>query len=87
MVKAWSRRLAGALADFVGTLTDRAPWAVRRTKATYRLAEDMALHGALNFGNQLSQLLRLNGQIAPIHSRSDGVRRALRTDMGDREPG
>jgi hypothetical protein len=75
--------LAGALADFVGTLTDRAPWAVRRTKATYRLAEDMALHGALNFGNQLNQLLRLNGQLAPIHSRSEGVKRALKTDIAD----
>ena len=64
--------LAEATAAFAKTLTDRAPWAVRRTKSTYRLAEDMALHGALNFGNQLNQLLRLNGQLAPIHSRSEG---------------
>ena len=78
-------RLAAETAAFVGILTDRAPWAVRRTKTTYRLAEDMALHGALGFGNQLNQLLRLNGQIAPIHSRSEGVKRALKTDIADEE--
>ncbi len=78
--------LAEATAAFVGTLTDRAPWAVRRTKTTYRLAEDMALHGALNFGNQLNQLLRLNGQIAPIHSRSERVKRALKTDIAEEAP-
>ncbi len=75
--------LAEEVAAFVGTLTERAPWAVRRTKTTYRLAEDMALHGALNFGNQLNQLLRLNGQLAPIHSRSAGVKRALKSDIAD----
>ncbi len=78
--------LAEATAAFVGTLTDRAPWAVRRTKTTYRLAEDMALHGALSFGNQLNQLLRLNGQLAPIHSRSEGVKRSLKTDIAEESP-
>ena len=43
----------------------------------------MALHGALNFGNQLNQLLRLNAQLAPIHSRSEDVRQALKTDSAD----
>ena len=73
------------MADFVGTLTDRAPRAVRRTEAAYRLAEDMALNGAPDFSNQLNQLLRLNGQIAPIHSRSEGVKRALKTDIAEGE--
>ncbi len=59
---------------FVATLTGREPWAIKRTKSTYRLAEDMALHGALNFGNQLNQLLRLNGQIEPVHSHNDDVK-------------
>ena len=45
----------------------------------------MALHGALNFGNQLNQLLRLNGQIAPVHSRSEGVKRSLKTDIANEE--
>lgn len=44
----------------------------------------MALRGALNFGNRLNRLLRLNGRIAPIHSRSKGVKRALRTDISRR---
>ena len=57
--------------------------AVRFTKTTYQLAEDMALHDALSFGNQLNQLLRLNGQLAPTHSRSEGVKRALETDISN----
>ena len=47
------------------------------------LAGDMALHGALGFGNQLNRLLRLNGRIAPIYSRSEGVKRALKTDIAE----
>ena len=43
----------------------------------------MALNGAPNFGNQPNQLLRLNGQIAPIHSRSEGVKQALKTDIAE----
>ncbi len=51
------------------------------------LAEDMAVHGALNFGNRLNQVLRPNGRHATHHRRSDGVRLALRTDMEEGEPG
>lgn len=72
-------------ASFVTTLTQRVPWAIRRTKQTYRLAEDMALHGALNFGNQLNQLLRLNGQIAPVHSHDGGVKSNLKTDIAQKD--
>lgn len=75
--------LAEETAGFVGTLTSREPWAIKRTKSTYRLAEDMALHGALNFGNQLNQLLRLNGQIAPVHSHDASVKQDLKTDITD----
>lgn len=74
-----------ATAAFVKTLTDRMPWAVKRTKSTYRLAEDMALHGALNLGNQLNQLLRLNGQIAPVHSHDGDVKQNLKTDIAGQE--
>jgi enoyl-CoA hydratase/carnithine racemase len=73
--------LAEATADFVKILTARMPWAIKRTKSTYRLAEDMTLHGALNFGNQLNQLLRLNGQIAPIHSHDADIKQNLKTDI------
>ena len=51
------------------------------------LAEDMAVHGALNLGNRLNRLLRPNGRHAPFHSRSDGVRQAHRTDMEEGERG
>jgi len=67
-----------ATRNFAATLTGRMPWAIRRTKSTYRLAEDMALHGALNFGNQLNQLLRLNGQLMSVHSGDASAKDALK---------
>ena len=69
--------------EFAKNLTDRAPWAIRRTKSTYRLTEDMALHGALNFGNQLNQLLRLNGQIEPVHSHDAAAKDGLKSRISD----
>ncbi len=77
--------LATVTGDFAATLTDRAPWAIKRTKSTYRLAEDMALHGALNFGNQLNQLLRLNGQIAPVHSHNADVKSGLTDNISGKD--
>ena len=77
--------LAAVTGEFVDTLTSRAPWAIQRTKSTYRLAEDMALHGALNFGNQLNQLLRLNGQIQGVHSGDAGVKNALSNSISGEE--
>jgi len=70
---------------FVSTLTERAPWAIQRTKSTYRLAEDMALHGSLNFGNQLNQLLMLNSQIESIHSGDAGARGAIRNNLSGKD--
>ncbi len=43
----------------------------------------MALNGAPNFGNQRNRLLHLNGRIAPVHSRSEGVKQALKTDIAE----
>ncbi len=77
--------LAETTTAFVKTLTERMPWAIKRTKSTYRLAEDMALHGALNFGNQLNQLLRLNGQIAPVHSHDADIKSNLKTDIAEQD--
>ncbi|MEE2689582.1 MAG: enoyl-CoA hydratase/isomerase family protein [Pseudomonadota bacterium] len=73
--------LSETTAEFVRTLTNRMPWAVKRTKSTYRLAEDMPLQGALNFGNQLNQLLRLNGQLAPVHSHNLKAKQGLKADI------
>lgn len=77
--------LTRAALDFAKTLTDRAPWAIKRTKSTYRLAEDMALHGALNFGNQLNQLLRLNGQLEPVHSHDAAAKDGLKSRISDKD--
>ena len=70
-------RLMEAALEFAGALTDKAPWAVRRTKSTYRLAEDMPVQGAMNFGNQLNQLLMLNSQIETIHSGDSRTKDAI----------
>ena len=43
----------------------------------------MALNGALGFGNQSNRLLRPNGRVAPVHSRSEGVKQALKTDIAE----
>lgn len=67
--------------DFVTTLTDLAPWAVQRTKSTYRMAEDMDLTGAMHIGNQLNQLLRLNGQLEAVHSGDANVKNAIKGDL------
>ena len=71
--------------EFAASLTDKAPWALRRTKSTYRLAEDMAVHGAMNFGNQLNQLLMLNSQIESIHSGDSRAKGAIQRNISKPE--
>lgn len=74
---AWGlvNRLAesGALEETVTTFAEQlnalAPWAVRRTRELFRAAEATGLPGALYSGDQLNQLLRLNGQSAPLFVR------------------
>ncbi|MDA0662378.1 MAG: enoyl-CoA hydratase/isomerase family protein [Proteobacteria bacterium] len=84
-------RLAGAgrlmetALEFAGALTDKAPWAVRRTKSTYRLAEDMPVQGAMNFGNQLNQLLMLNSQIETIHSGDSRTKDAIQGKISKKD--
>lgn len=62
----------GALAEttqaFASMLASRAPWAVARTKTTFRVAEDLALSSGLHMGNQLNQLLMLMSQTQPVHT-------------------
>lgn len=58
--------LDAATAEFVAALNQLAPWAVRRTKELFRVAEDCGLDGQLHAGDQLNQLLRLNGQSAAL---------------------
>ena len=67
--------------EFAAVLASRAPWAVQRTKSTYRMAEDMDLTGAMHVGNQLNQLLRLNGQVETVHSGDSSVKSALKSGL------
>lgn len=60
--------LHAALDSFVELLNSRAPWAVARTKSTFRAAEEMNMSGAIHVGTQLNQLLMLSSQMVPVHS-------------------
>lgn len=62
--------LADAVAAFAEPFNRLAPWAVRRTKALLRVADDADLAGQLSAGDQLNQLLRLSGQSAALFGAS-----------------
>jgi enoyl-CoA hydratase/carnithine racemase len=78
-------RLMETAREFASVLASRASWAVRRTKATYRLAEDMALSGAMGFGNQLNQVLMLNSQIESVHTGDDSARDAIKGSLSGKK--
>jgi enoyl-CoA hydratase/carnithine racemase len=63
--------LDSAVEGFADLLNSRAPWAVARTKSTFRAAEEMTLNGAIHTGTQLNQLLMLSSQTTPVHSDSN----------------
>jgi enoyl-CoA hydratase/carnithine racemase len=73
--------LEQATLEFASMLASREHWAVRRTKSHYRSSEDMTFSGALTFGNQLNQLLRMNEQIEQVHKADDSVKQKLKTEM------
>lgn len=58
--------LERATTEFAEQLNALAPWAVRRTRELFRVSEGSGLREALYSGDQLNQLLRLNGQSAPL---------------------
>jgi methylglutaconyl-CoA hydratase len=58
--------LAATATRFADELNALAPWAVRRTRELLRAAESMGLAQAMVSGDQVNQLLRLNGQLAPL---------------------
>jgi len=62
--------LDSVVETFVDLLNSRAPWAVARTKSTFRMTEEMTLGGAVHTGTQLNQLLMLSSQTTPVHSNS-----------------
>ena len=73
--------LDAAADEFTNLLASRVPWAVMRTKATYRVAEDMSMQGGFHLGSQLNQLLMLSSQSTPIHSGDSSSKEALKAGM------
>lgn len=67
--------------DFVAMLNDRAPWAVRRTKALMRMSEDAPLPVGMFLGGQLNQLLRLNSVSSNPYGNSASALQQLRKAM------
>jgi enoyl-CoA hydratase/carnithine racemase len=54
-------QLEQAVGEFAAQLNALAPWAVARTKQLLMAAEESDLGGLMHAGDQLNQLLRLNG--------------------------
>lgn len=59
-------RLEAITEAFTAQLNALAPWSVRRTKELLQVAEETDLNGLMHAGDQLNQLLRLNGQSGPL---------------------
>ena len=77
--------LEPATAEFAELLNSREPWAVQRTKQTFRMAEQATTtEGALFLGDELNQLL-FGERKGSVHSGSDTVREAIkRQDEGSK---
>ena len=58
--------LDAATANFAAPYNRLAPYAVRRTKELFRIAEDSDMLRLLYAGDQLNHLLTLNGQLEPL---------------------
>ncbi len=72
--------------EFLSLLNSREPWAVRRTKQTFRMAEQATERGALYLGDELNQLL-FSGRHGSVHSGSgsakDAIKRGIDDDIDD----
>ena len=66
---------------FVEVLNSREPWAVRRTKEAFKIAENTTAQGGLYIGDQLNQLLRLSGQNRSVHSQSSDVKDSIKSGI------
>lgn len=78
--------LEAATTAFTDMLNQRAPWAIRRTKALMRQAQDAPLDTAMFLGGQLNQLLRLNAQQSSLYGEeTDRARQAVRKQMQTRD--
>jgi enoyl-CoA hydratase/carnithine racemase len=75
-------RLDEAAAEFAAGLNERAPWAVRRTKALMLAAEDVPLEDGMTLGSQLNQLLRLNAGRSQLYQDADAARARIQRELG-----
>jgi enoyl-CoA hydratase/carnithine racemase len=60
--------LHSATREFAAVFNDRAPWAVRRTKALMRACEEAPIATGIELANQLNQLLRLDNALSQAES-------------------
>ncbi len=74
--------LDAAAAAFANGLNERAPWALRRTKALMRAAEDAPLDVGMTMGGQLNQLLRLNAERSSLYQDADTTRASIKDRLG-----
>jgi enoyl-CoA hydratase/carnithine racemase len=72
--------LEAATDEFINVLTSREPWAVRRTKQTFRMAEQATEQGAMHLGDELNNLL-FNGSRVNVHSGSGAAKDAIKKDF------
>ncbi|MFV2091065.1 MAG: enoyl-CoA hydratase/isomerase family protein [Pseudomonadales bacterium] len=68
--------------EFVNLLNSREPWAVRRTKQTFRMAEQATEQGAMHLGDELNHLL-FNGRSRSVHSGSGAAKDSIKKGIGD----
>lgn len=70
---------------FTDQLNALAPWAVTRTKLTFRHAEETDAKGGLHLGNELNQLLMLASNTGSVHSGDNEVRKRLASNLSSEE--
>jgi methylglutaconyl-CoA hydratase len=73
--------LEEATTAFTSVLNERAPWAVRRTKALMLAAADVPLEDGLTMGGQLNQLLRLNAERSRLYQEADQTRARIQGEL------
>jgi enoyl-CoA hydratase len=68
--------------EFMNVLNKREPWAVRRTKQTFRMAEQATEQGAMHIGDELNKLL-FSGRRGSVHSGSGTAKDAIKKGIKD----
>ena len=74
-------QLEAATTAFAELLNQHPPWAVARTKATFRVAEESTMQVSFHIGSQLNQLLMLSSQQEPVHSADQSSKAAVKDSI------